>query len=1616
MEEKVLLNNFLETDESTFQTDDEKRAYIQQIESLWTKISDEDKSEELLLKVLNRIKAFKGEKSVVWNKEGIINVYESFPNKSNDIYLKALNEIKCKLTSDNGYHYRDNSVIEAFLEFIPEDLKNKDGYIDVLKHGINDFRDFARIYKNFIPESIRTKSFNEDFIDSLEENDIEAGRYFWIEIPTELKTKDFFFKFAKKTDWISFCSILKDNKNFIESDNILELYEILLQKEEARGSYHIGELGKLIPKHLFTPQIYTGIMNILLNYDDSVDAITQKMDIVRIEFFSSMPEESQSKEQLLKILDKLEISNFYTIHKYMDAIPNQLKNSEIYLEILKRSALEKDNRPKDRCEQVFNKIPEEYKIAEMIIEASEFIDESLIYRGMTKLEDEFREKNLYPLLMEKMAERGHINFSRFLNSIPKEYITEENLLKMFAKLENDALGTNKLFEAIEQDKENFSEDFYRKLLSNNKDNFAEIYKSMPNEYKTEDMFLKALCVNIDDSSTLRNYLKSCPMNMQDVTSYQKIIEYIYSQKDISDSLKANGLTQVIRAIKNSEMRYEISEFAINKAKTEKDDAGNTVYTPKKAFEIFNSLLGGNDFFTYIINEENAKTKKLLQKTKIFEYLDEVIENEKNNILNGKINEAQIKEYEKELNIDSSMMQKNPFWALNAVYYSIPVELQHRYKKDINEFLKNNIYKLENDNNKLTIEFMKRMIESNEDLFFTLDNRFLESDKYITKLGAEKYEVIVSYPNIQSIIANFNDDYFEMFSSCINYSSDFSKTDKEDTGDWVPIAYDLCSNLNNKNFKEINDEIVKLKFDNLSEDLKNKYLSIITKEKNWFEITTIDELENFEEIKKQVCKKILENPEDLKGLPASIRGLDKKERIIFARLQLEYGIDLIEARNLVEKYADGLSDNQKREEIGKLLLNIEKIINIDEEEIHSLLNFDEKNIRKTDYRLLLNLEAKCRESYLDEYNNVTYNPAGHLEDETQIVAEYNGKKIKVFEPKENFNMVIHALGAYSDKSEREDYKVDWNMPKIGNHGLCTSFIGNNNLGTARVVNVMYGFSNFSPEQLLLSAPWDIISRNANTMFSTSDVKYNFENGVKFFSPSLQIDNTRHTHNEIVFDRRQFEKGEHSKKMQPSYIVYMPDYLNGKKPEEIDAIINNRDEALKEYMEKDERWKEAQKAAAQFDVPIVIVDRAVCAERESKKISELVNSFEETKDMSLISKIITEFENNRAGNRDYHKEITQKYFSEEILEDYIGRIENVISDLSTKNQRKVAYEVLKQAFDDEAKKREAFRKTGEDPITKFWQDKSFEIYTKERRNSNTHEIEIEQVIDKLSDDGKLQSSTISKKVIDEIKDMKSREMYSDKKAHSDRHIQNVMLFASMLGEATGLDEKEQKLLLEAAKFHDSGRRSDNDRNHAETGAKIAGEKLKSKYNEQDLAIMQIAIEYHEMVENTTGKLDENKLSTLFNKYKLNPEHEESAKKISELLKDADALDRTRFVGKAKLDSKFLHSSIAKDLIELATAVNEEYAKKDLGEICEENESLRESIEGFRDKNDNSSLATIWAIRHHKFIPKKSVKASMEELYEVSSEILPEVVLDIQKEMVNVEEEKQVVAPKKSEELPI
>lgn len=172
------------------------------------------------------------------------------------------------------------------------------------------------------------------------------------------------------------------------------------------------------------------------------------------------------------------------------------------------------------------------------------------------------------------------------------------------------------------------------------------------------------------------------------------------------------------------------------------------------------------------------------------------------------------------------------------------------------------------------------------------------------------------------------------------------------------------------------------------------------------------------------------------------------------------------------------------------------------------------------------------------------------------------------------------------------------------------------------------------------------------------------------------------------------------------------------------------------------------------------------------------------------------------------------------------------------------------------------------------------------------------------------------------------------HKLGHIQKVLLFSQIIAQNEKLEKNYIKILLTSAAFHDCGRIKDRDNGeHGLSSAKIAGkyfrENIKNQYEItlNEIGVVQSAIEYHVIVEQIPGQIDELKLKEICYKYNVNIEEFDKVKLISAILKDADALDRTRFISGSDLNSNFLRTKTAKKqvMIEFAKKINEEYANQ-------------------------------------------------------------------------------------------
>ena len=185
----------------------------------------------------------------------------------------------------------------------------------------------------------------------------------------------------------------------------------------------------------------------------------------------------------------------------------------------------------------------------------------------------------------------------------------------------------------------------------------------------------------------------------------------------------------------------------------------------------------------------------------------------------------------------------------------------------------------------------------------------------------------------------------------------------------------------------------------------------------------------------------------------------------------------------------------------------------------------------------------------------------------------------------------------------------------------------------------------------------------------------------------------------------------------------------------------------------------------------------------------------------------------------------------------------------------------------------------------------------------------------------------KIFDKIsnEDLYKKEFFLSSFQHNIYHIQKVMFFSQIIAQNEGISEKDLKLLLLASSLHDAGKKRDRkDCEHGKNSAEIAKTYLRkniSSISEEDIKIIQIAIEYHTVKE----KINFTELVKLCQKYNVVMSNFERIKMISLILKDADALDRTRFDKEDSLNIELLRTKTAQNklLIDLAKKINQEFA---------------------------------------------------------------------------------------------
>ncbi len=416
-----------------------------------------------------------------------------------------------------------------------------------------------------------------------------------------------------------------------------------------------------------------------------------------------------------------------------------------------------------------------------------------------------------------------------------------------------------------------------------------------------------------------------------------------------------------------------------------------------------------------------------------------------------------------------------------------------------------------------IQLLEMLERNNPNIEKSIDIGFLEKE-YFKFFGAKKTEFIGTSYSLQEKIVSLEDNEKDMLFKLFPVV--------KDNKEWNYYLNTLLDTLQGGQFSNLCNQLS----ENQEEfDYEKMFNIIINDSENLFGIQNIEDIDNYEEIRKNICDKIIRGDNDI---PTRFTEMTSLERKKFAYLERIYGHDTKVAQRISETYGPHI-DEINNDELKNYVKSIELILNEEDESKLDRL-CDVKGIDK-EIVDTISIEKSLQEEYGKLFDKSLY----RVQDSSE---KYKGNEFgrnvpDVYDAGSDFKMVIHAVDAIDNRGDdrliRQNYYEYWNR-KDFNRQMSCSYITNKQLKRANDYSITFGFVDM-PESLLLMGPDDIGTRTNNTI-ATSDIN-------QFLSPDELSDNTVKRNNggwnEMVYSPYTTTLSEDGKitkqKKQPDYIV-------------------------------------------------------------------------------------------------------------------------------------------------------------------------------------------------------------------------------------------------------------------------------------------------------------------------------------------------------------------------------------------------------------------------------------------------------------------------------------------------
>lgn len=499
------------------------------------------------------------------------------------------------------------------------------------------------------------------------------------------------------------------------------------------------------------------------------------------------------------------------------------------------------------------------------------------------------------------------------------------------------------------------------------------------------------------------------------------------------------------------------------------------------------------------------------------------------------------------------------------------------------------------------DIFDRLLEKNPFILNSINS--IVFDDNILSLGEAFVEKLSKYPNMERQIKKLNSinpAIVKFLSQAGNYllSNNISQLsfDKEIS---MIIEYlsSPKSKLKDYDFGIVNEQSI--------EDVVNYILYeyenlIVVYNPSYTLYPTINELYNLsiddftnERLKK--CDEKFNN---------SINIEDKKNMYFNKYLSMS----LSDARNFYKSYVVNYSKVMKYAESDlpiKFIELISKIIDIEDSiNIEELYNTTTISYSMSDR---FTIEEIMQKAY---FESLTHDYIDKQKG-TQVTKQFKDKEgnlvsLPMTELIDNFGIIVHSTCAYGEMTLLDnDYFTSWNNnPNTENHGICCSYITNSSYGTAAVTGtgVMFGFNKLNNTSVSTYSPYDLASRNYGFNINCTHIPY-------YTTLDDIPDYTRHTHNEVNLERRNYSIDPRFASVQPNCIIIFEDMDDNIKANSIKAYQDFKKHGI--------------------ELELIYIDRVKVARNESCKLDDMTKEYLSTYDLNILKDIINKYESNICG---------------------------------------------------------------------------------------------------------------------------------------------------------------------------------------------------------------------------------------------------------------------------------------------------------------------------------------------------------------------------------------------------